>query len=200
MPEKGVDIIHAGSGKLDPEKDYSPIEAEAIALDRVITAFHHWLYYCDPVQLISDCKGLLGAMEKYLTDVDNKKLQKILETASNYRWELIHISGEENRICDSLSRLCTKICFDSHKYLIRSPRLLQMSKKATIRNKQLERDDPLVMKIAEEANMDSDYVEMMSHIENDTDFHYIPMSFGIRHFVYYCGNCVISCDSTTYIM
>ena len=49
-----------------------------------------------------------------------------------------------------------------------------MSKKATIRNKQLERDDPLVMKIAEEANMDPDYVEMKNQIENDIEFENIP--------------------------
>ena len=30
------------------------------------------------------------------------------------------------------------------------------------------------MKIAEEANMDPDYMEMMSHIENDTEFENIP--------------------------
>ena len=61
-PEKGVNIIHAGSGKLDPEKDYSLIEAEAIALNRAIEACHVWLYYSDPVQLLSDCKGLLDLM------------------------------------------------------------------------------------------------------------------------------------------
>ena len=43
-----------------------------------------------------------------------------------------------------------------------------MSKKATIRNKQL------VMKIAEEANMDLEYIEIMNHIENDTEFENIP--------------------------
>ena len=26
-PEKGVNIIHSGSGLFDPEKDYSPVEA-----------------------------------------------------------------------------------------------------------------------------------------------------------------------------
>ena len=45
-----------------------------------------------------------------------------------------------------------------------------MSKKASIMNKQLEKEDPLVLKIAEEANMDPDYIDMMNHIENDTDF------------------------------
>ena len=105
----------------------------------------------------------MGAMEKNLSEIDNTKLRKILETASNYRWELTHIKGTENNICDALSRLCTKVCFDSHKHTTRSQRLPQMSKKAAIRKKQLDRDDPLVMKIAEEANMDSDYVEMMNH-------------------------------------
>ena len=69
-----MNIIHAGSILLNPEKEYSPVEAEAIALDRAITACHHWMYYCDPVQLISNCQGLLGLMEKILADVDNKKL------------------------------------------------------------------------------------------------------------------------------
>ena len=92
-------------------------------------ACHHWLYYSDPVQLLSDCKGLLDLMEKNLAEVGNKKLQKILETASNYHWETIHISEDDNKICDALSRLCTNICFDFHKYMIRSPRLLKMSKK-----------------------------------------------------------------------
>ena len=74
-----MNIIHSGSGNLDPEKDYSPIEAEAIALHRAIEACHHWLYYSDPVQVLSDCKGLLDLMEKNFADVNNNKLQKILE-------------------------------------------------------------------------------------------------------------------------
>ena len=41
---KRVKIIHCGSGKLDPSKDNSPIEAEAIALSRAMEACHHWLY------------------------------------------------------------------------------------------------------------------------------------------------------------
>ena len=49
-----------------------------------------------------------------------------------------------------------------------------MSKKAVIRNKQLERDDPPVMKIAKEANMDLEYIEMMNHIEIDTELENIP--------------------------
>ena len=68
---KGVKIVYCGSGKLDPEKDYSPIEAEAIALSRAMEAWHHWLYYSDPVQLYSDCKGLLDLFEKPLANIEN---------------------------------------------------------------------------------------------------------------------------------
>ena len=133
-------------------------------------ACHHWLYYSDPVQLFSDYSGLLDLMEKPLADVDNKKIQKILEKASNYHWETMLISGDENSICDALSRLYTRICFDSHKYTTPSPRLLNMRKKASVRNKQLEKEDPLVLKIAKKANMDPDYFVMMNYKENDTDF------------------------------
>ena len=58
-PCKGVNIIHAGSGKFEPGKIYSPVEAEAIALSRVIEECHHWIFYSDPIMLFSDCSGLL---------------------------------------------------------------------------------------------------------------------------------------------
>ena len=34
----------------------------------------------------------------------------------------------------------------------------------------MEKSDPLVQKIAEEANLDYEYVEMLNYIEGDTDF------------------------------
>ena len=112
-------------------KIYSPVEADAIALSRAIEECHHWIFYSDPIMLFSECSGLLDMMEKPLADIQNQKIQKILDKAQNYHWETIHISAEENEICDSLSRLCTRICFDGHKYQIPRPRLLKMSKEKT---------------------------------------------------------------------
>ena len=89
-PSKRVNIIHAGADKFEPGKDYSPVEAEAIALSRAIEACHHWIFYSDPVMLFSDCSGLLEMMEKPLADIKNIKNQKILEKAQNYHWETIH--------------------------------------------------------------------------------------------------------------
>ena len=88
----------------------------------------------------------------------------------NSHWETIHINGDENRICDALSRLCTRSCFDSYKYITPGPRLMRRSKVASVRKKQMEKSDPLVQKIAEDANMDPEYIEMMNYIESDTDF------------------------------
>ena len=59
------------------------MEAEAIALDRAIAAYHHWIYYCPKVELISDCQGLLGLLNKYTADEDNRSLQQILIRAAN---------------------------------------------------------------------------------------------------------------------
>ena len=89
---------------------------------RAMEPCHHWLFYSDPVQLFSDCKGLLDMMDKPLADIDNRKIHKSLEKSMNYHWETVHISGEENKICDALARLCTRICFDCHKYKTPGPR------------------------------------------------------------------------------
>ena len=93
--EKGINIINAGSGLLPDDNDYSAVGAEAIALDHAISACHHWIYYCDTVEFICVCEGLLGLMDKNLADEDNRKLQKILETASNKRWQLNHVKGSD---------------------------------------------------------------------------------------------------------
>ena len=156
--------------KFDYGRVYSPVEAEAIALKRAIDECHYWIYYADPVMLFSDCSGLLDMMEKPLADIENGKIRKILEKAQNYHWETQLIPAEENEICDAFSRLCTQVCFDGHNYDTPKPRILKMSKVAKVRRQQMEKMDPLVQRIAEEANLDSEYVEMLNYIEADVDF------------------------------
>ena len=59
------------------DRNYSLVEAEVITLDSAMAACHHWIYHSNEVESLSDCESLLGMM-------DNKKLQKISETAANY--------------------------------------------------------------------------------------------------------------------
>ena len=49
-----------------------------------------------------------------------------------------------------------------------------MSKRALIRQKQLEEEDPLVIKIAEEGSKDIEYLDMLNSLEDDTDTKDLP--------------------------
>ena len=83
---KGVNIIHSGSNLLPLDRDFSCMKAEAIALDRAISACNHWLYYCPEVELILDFQGLMGLLDKYMAYIENRSLQKIIIRAGNYNW------------------------------------------------------------------------------------------------------------------
>ena len=60
----------------------------------------------------------------------------------NYNFE-----GHHNKIADALSRLCRNVV-STHHYSQIMPRILPTSKKASIRAKQLEVLDPLVVELA----------------------------------------------------
>ena len=55
-----------------------------------------------------------------------------------------------------------------------------MSKVAAVRKRQMEKNDPLVQKIAEEASMDPDYVEMINYLECDTKYNDIDPNCGLQ--------------------
>ena len=74
-------------------------------------------------------------------------------------------SAEENEICDALSRLCTRICFDGNQYQISRSRLLKISKAARIRKRQMEENDPLVQKIAQEASIDDELLRKRHRVQ-----------------------------------
>ena len=106
--------------------------------------------------------------------------QKIMEKAANYSWQLTHIKGTTNKIADALSRLCTKVCLYSHYYESPKPRLLPLSKRAMAQAKQLEKEDPLVENIANEGNLDIEYLSMMNQIENKIESKDLPEDCELR--------------------
>ena len=118
-------------------------------------------------------------MEKYLADIENKKLQKILERAANHSCKLTHIK-RKNKICNAISRLCTQICLYTHKYTSIFPRLLLMSKRASVGQKQLKKKDPLVMKMREQGKINIEYLEMLDALENDTETKDLPDDIKLR--------------------
>ena len=109
-------------------------------------------------------------MKKPMADIENGKIRKIMEKVQNYHWETVHIPAEYNEICDAFSRLCTQICFDGHNYDTPKPRILRLSKAMKVRRQQMEKLDPFVERIAEEANLDPDYIEMLNILEADVPY------------------------------
>ena len=99
---------------------------------------------------------------KPIADIENRRHQKILAQLMNYNFK-----GVNNRIADALSRLCRKVV-DTHHYTQKMPRILSMSKKAVIHEKQLEVLDPLVVELAQIGSGDPEYVEMLNDVENGT--------------------------------
>ena len=164
----------------EQQTGYSPIDSEAIALDFACQACHYWIYYCQEIILYSDCSGLLDMIEKPLADITNKRHQKILTRIQNYNLKGVHIPGLENKICDCLSRLCRAVT-KTHHYPLPAPRLLPMSKRASVHAKQLEIQDPLVADLAVAGAADPQYVAMLNDIENGTAAKDLPEDSELRN-------------------
>ena len=106
-PGDGAVIVNANCSRFkESQLRYSPVEAEAIALDFAISCCSYWISYCPQLELYSDCSGLLDRLDKSLCNIENKRLQKTLSRAQNFNFNPIHVAGVTNQIADCLSRLC----------------------------------------------------------------------------------------------
>ena len=120
-------------------------------------------------------------LKKPLCDIQNKRLQKILTRVQYYNFNTHHVPGTSNKISDALSRLCGIVAKTHH-----SPcdNIIQaMSKKADIYRKQLIVEDQLVIQLGIQAGLDLEYVEILNHLENKTEFKNLPQDceLGLIH-------------------
>ena len=104
-------------------------------------------------------------LNKPIADIQNRRHQKILTRLQNHNFEGHHIPGIDNKIADALSRLCRNVV-STHHYSQTMPRILPTSKKASIRAKQLEIMDPLVVELAQIGAGEPEYVAMCSDVEH----------------------------------
>ena len=69
-PSEGAVIVNANCSRFkDSQLLFSPIEAEAIALNFAIFFYSYLIDYCPQVELYSDCSGLLNMLNKSLCDI-----------------------------------------------------------------------------------------------------------------------------------
>ena len=82
---------------------------------------------CDRVNLVKDCEGLIGMLDKPLSNIHNIRLQRILERVIKYSLIRQYIPGINNKVFDTLSRLCQSLAGYYDYYYTRSPRMLDLS-------------------------------------------------------------------------
>ena len=90
--------------------------------------------------------------------------------------------SEKNRVCDALSRLCRNVAGYSRYYPYTPPRLLDLSKRLAKHTKQIEKFDPLVQEMSEEASLDADYSLLLSSIENKVEMKDLPSESELRSY------------------
>ena len=69
---------------------------------------------------------------------------------------------KHNKVGDALRRLCMQFCLHTHKYV-------NIATSASIRKTQLEKEDPMVMKTADEGTLDIPYpiLPVLTSYQND---------------------------------
>ena len=102
-------LICCGSRSLtSAERNYSTIESEclgivwAIKKCRIYLLGADFVVYCDHAPLEPMINGLNG---KSLADIENPRLQRLLQKVAGYTFEVRHIQGVRNLIADALSRV-----------------------------------------------------------------------------------------------
>ena len=184
-------LICCGSRSLtSAERNYSVIESECLGVVWAIKKCRTYLLgapftvFCDHKPLEPIINGLNG---KSLADIENPRLQRLLQKVAAYTFEVQHIDGVRNKIADALSRapvfepegddeddgedvVCTAAV---------STRL---------------RSDPALDKLIEAANTDSDYQKAMSAVLQCQDPKKLPMEHPARPLMSEWANLGVECD------
>ena len=102
-------------------------------------------------------------------------MQSILTRAQSFNFVPHHVPGVSNQIADCLSRLCGVISRTAHTH-DDNIRLLPMSKKASVYEKELE----IRERLAEIKGKDFDYINLLKNVENRTEFKHLLEDSNLR--------------------
>ena len=107
-PGSGAVIVNANSNRFkESQLNFSPIEAEGMALDFAISCCHYWISYYPQVELYLDCSGLLDLLGKPLCDIENRRLERILTRAQSFNFFHTMFQGVSNQIVHDLFMTCS---------------------------------------------------------------------------------------------
>ena len=101
-----IHLIECGSSSLSPaQRNYSTVELEAASL---VWAIHkcRWHLLGHPgFEVLTDHRGLVNIFNsRRMQDIDNNRLQRLVESVASYSMEVKWIQGKTNLMSDALSR------------------------------------------------------------------------------------------------
>ena len=99
-------LIIAGSRfTKDAESRYAPIEGEALAAVHGLKSCRMFVLGCPNLTVAVDHQPLLKIWnDQALETIENPRLLKLKEKTLMYRFEVVHVPGEKNKVADVESR------------------------------------------------------------------------------------------------
>ena len=168
-PEKPSEprLVRCGSRVLNPsERNYAPIELEALALVWAIEHCRLYLYGMqNPFKVITDHMPLVGLFKRFLDTVPNARLGRFKERVCDYHFIVEWAAGKTNQIADALSRKplsqpCTVSAIQSSPI---SPPI-----------------DPQIQEIIDHADADPEYQSIIKTLMGDPNPKAVPESHPAR--------------------
>ena len=76
------------------EKNYSPVEGEALSAAVGLKKFRHFILGCDNLLLVVDHKPLVRLLgDKSLESVENERLKRLKEKTFPFKFKVVHLPG-----------------------------------------------------------------------------------------------------------
>ena len=90
----------------ETEKNYAPIEGEALAIVWCLKKAGNFLLGADNFKILTDQKPLISTFkqDRSLASIENLRLRRMKEKTLGYRFVIEHIDGKRNTFTDTLSR------------------------------------------------------------------------------------------------
>ena len=89
----------------DAEKNYAPIEGEALAITWCLRKARHFLLGCPHFTLLTDHKPPVNILsDKSLSSISNPRLMRMKQKTLQYTFTIMHLDGKNMFATDTLSR------------------------------------------------------------------------------------------------
>ena len=161
-PDGRIHLIQAGSRSLiAAEKNYAPIEQECLGAIWAMDKCRYFLKGCPEFKLVTDHQPLIGIFRKYLSEVENKRLQRFRERVMDLAFNVEWVEGKSHLIADALSR-----------YPI--PHNERTKEQAYLVSPVLHSLDPNLSGLVAAAKACDTYQRLINAVTNGADFKLIP--------------------------